>query len=45
MDKDLQKIISEIPQENILKFFNDLMTLANFAKRVDYDDYELHFTK
>lgn len=43
MEQDLQKLVAQIPRENLLKFFSDVMKLAEYAQRSDYDDYELRF--
>ena len=40
-DKDLQKEISKIPTENLLKFAIDLQLLVRKAQGVDYEDFNL----
>lgn len=39
--KELQKRISTIPEENLLKFSCDLLKLIDLAHTKDYDNYEL----
>ena len=42
-DKQLQKQISKIPTENLLKFYLDLQKLVGFAQRIDYEDFDFKF--